>query len=210
MSSRKIKLLAGNDSDGFEQLVRIYSESIVAAEQKAISQLRDMSQQDKYKFYIVEQGGKIEGFAIYCNMFNINCSLLEYMAVANRCRGMGVGTDLFNSSVAMQCVDVQYILMEVDSEIADPSKDNIRRKKFYRNLSCKQFEGLAYIMPSLDKTLPPPMNLMIYTDIIPTFLDKHILSDWLANIYADVYGMPANDARIDLMLENLGERIDLI
>ena len=59
----------------------------------------------------------------------------------------------------------------------------VRRKKFYRNLGCREVEGFNYIMPPLSRSTPPAMDLMVYRRDLPEAIAKALLREWVEDIY---------------------------
>jgi GNAT superfamily N-acetyltransferase len=202
MSSDTFELLDTADGAAFEDLYRIYSESIAVQEQKSRDQIAAMIGRPDYRVLLAKRSGRTVGFSILFAPPGEPFALLEYMAIREADRGGGIGAELFR-----RCLPDVPMLVEVDSDRSGDQAVNHRRILFYRRVGCRRIEGLSYLLP-----LPGPpaeMELMIY---IPSTIDpipKSTLEGWLKVIYRDVYGCPPDDPRIARMLEPVADPVRL-
>ena len=96
----------------------------------------------------------------------------------------------------------RFLLIEVDSD-KEPSPlrdENSRRKRFYRNLGCREVASLDYVMPPVTAHAPPAMDIMAFGRPLPKAITKFQLLEWLQSIYVNEYGLQATDIRIEQML----------
>jgi GNAT superfamily N-acetyltransferase len=165
-----------------------------------------------YLFLVATLEGHVVGFTISVHFKRSDACLLEYMAIDSEHRGQGIGQFLFRQLVELQAALGRYLLAEVDSEkLPSPDRaDRERRKRFYRNLGCKEVEGLDYIMPPVSESTPPAMDIMVYRRDVPLEISKALLKEWLEDIYVNVYSKQAADPHIDKMIGNLPDYPKLI
>jgi len=196
----------------FEQMVRIYTEALPESERKGVPELRAMLEQQIYEFQIARLGDLVVGFSIVVELSHSNACLLEYMAVLNSERGLGIGRELFYKAIGTELATPRFMLLEVDSDRGEDADRNVRKRRtaFYRGLGCRQVKGLTYRMPLLTRTAPPEMDLLVYQERIPAEIEKTVLRDWLGCIYVEVYRQSAEDVRIDEMLAPLASRVELV
>jgi GNAT superfamily N-acetyltransferase len=196
----------------YEALLRIYTESIPASERKTAEQLAVMVERPEYSFLAALESGTVAGFSITASLRGTEAALLEYMAVAPHQRDRGIGAWLFRATIAQPQLVGKFLLVEVDSDHTD-LPDNVertRRKAFYRRLGAKEIDGLRYRMPRVSSATPPPMELLVFREKLPAFIEKIYVRSWLQGCYAQVYGMPTESLQIEAMLESLPEQVPLI
>jgi hypothetical protein len=69
-------------------------------------------------------------------------------------------------------------------------------------------EGVNYILPLVANGTPPPLDLFV-GGFKGSTVRRGSLREWLTDIYVGAYDCPANDKRLDLMLEGQNERLTL-
>jgi len=171
-----------------------------------------MVESDDYEFLVALDGHDVQAFSIVKRFSDADGCLLEYMAVERPLRGRGVGGRLFRAACTTPAIVTRHVLLEVESEGEEGLERTVRarRKAFYRALGCREVSGLAYLMPSVAVSRPPPMNVLIYRATLPPVIEKPRLRRWLECIYSEVYQAPADDPRIASMLGPLPDRITLL
>jgi len=207
-----VQRLQSADDPGFQALVAMYRAGLPESERKPDAQLAEMIARPDYLFLVVTLDGDAAGFSISLYLQRTNACLLEYMAVDAARRGHGLGRFLFRRLVEMPPQAGRYLLVEIDSDKLPSADrdDRVRRKRFYRNLGCREVEGFDYIMPPLSRSTPPAMDLMVYRRDLPEAMSKAVLREWVEDVYTCVYSQPPTDPRIHQMMENLPEHLRLI
>lgn len=194
----------------FRELFAIYQAALPQSERKSEPALRAMLERPDYRFRIATLDRAVVGFSIVVGFSQAPASLLEYMAVAENCRGKGIGEQLFRN--AASGADPGYLLMEIEAEApgAPDADDRIRRRRFYKRLGCRQVKGLAYRMPPVTEQTPPAMGLFVARNPLSATVDRALLQLWLECLYTQVYGKSREDPRIGEMLSGLPQNIELI
>lgn len=205
--------LAVADRRGFEDLYRIYRESIPLPEQKPRAQLAALAARPDYRILLARKEGTVIGFSVLFLARDEPFCLLEYMAIDAAHRSGGAGAALFQQSVAAAAAagDEAAVLLEVDAvRSGDPDRALCeRRQRFYRRLGCRRVEGLAYHLPLPAAEPPPAMDLMVHLPPGRQQIEKPRLESWLTILYDQVYGCPPADPRIGRMMQTVGDPIRL-
>jgi len=207
----RIQQIRERDKAEFDGLVRVYEASLAAGERKSGAALRAMLARPEYVFLAAMNEGRVIGFAIAIALIGSDAALLEYMAVDAEFRGRGVGAALFGAVAEWQKIAGRFVLVEVDSEHEDSAEreQRARRKAFYRRAGARELGGLRYVMPPVTAATPPLMELMVYRRELPGCIENERVRGWLEACYAQVYGVPAGDGRIDAMVDGCAECIPL-
>ena len=126
-----------------------------------------MVESDDYEFLVALDGHDVQAFSIVKRFSDADGCLLEYMAVERPLRGRGVGGRLFRAACTTPAIVTRHVLLEVESEGEEGLERTVRarRKAFYRALGCREVSGLAYLMPSVAVSRPPPMNVARFPDM---------------------------------------------
>lgn len=209
----KLQLITALDQR-FEALCAIYCGSIALREQKSKADLAAMVSKPNYRLLLAEDDHSLVGFSIVFVADGESFGLLEYMAVDKSHRGGGLGSELFEETVAAmyRSHGAIPILLEVDSD-REPSPDQVqrrRRQSFYRRLGCRRIADCAYVLPLPGENAPPEMDLFVYVSEPAPTIRRAELERWLKLIYRDVYGCSADDRRIAIMLDGVSDPIDLV
>ena len=204
---RRITADAG---EAFEGLYAIYKDVFPLSERKPRKRLLAMLNTDAYVFIVGEAAGGVLCFAIARVLEGAGAALLEYMGVRRDHQGQGLGGRTFRGVVGQPSLVDKVLLLEVEDERGlDPVGDEARRKAFYRDLGCREVEGLTYVMPTVADGAPPPMNILTHDSGEASTISKATLKGWLQAIYAQIYGRPQDDPAIAAMLRPLPNEITL-
>lgn len=210
----KDRRLGSVNDPAFEAFWAIYIESISARERKNRPHIEAMLAREDYLFLLLEQGEIVLGFSILFVPPRAPFFLLEYLAIDRAHRRGGRGGELLERSFQAGFRDPRRTccLLEVETPCADgPERDiQLRRQRFYREHGCKVVEGLAYLLPLPGDTPAPPMDLLAYFPAPRPSVSRVEIETWLRVIYAEVYGCPSADPRIQAMLKAVSDPARLI
>lgn len=208
-----VKALEHNNSEEFDGFYAIYSTSFPLCEQKSREALLAMQHASFYTIYLAYNDEKIVGFCIMYHPNNDDFFLLEYLAVDENLRGIGLGSTLLKSSIEQlfKTHGIRALLIEIESTEESSSDKEIREKReqFYRHLGALKIDSFDYILALQSLEVPPKMKLLIYHPSLRE-IPKGALQRWLEKIYVDVYGCSQNDSRIVQMLEGVPTILNLI
>jgi ribosomal protein S18 acetylase RimI-like enzyme len=196
----------------FDRLVEIYTEAITPGGRKSLERLAGMILEPSYFFLVGLESERVVGFAIVRAFDGSDAALLEYFAVARDSRNCGIGSALLRQIMHLDAFSSRFLLAEVDSDkrLSADQAECSRRKQFYRRLGWKEIDQLDYIMPPVSSTLPPEMDMLVYSRALPARIEQEHLRHWLECCYVEIYNQSANDPRIETMTESLPVQVQLI
>lgn len=208
-----VKILSHKDALEFDGFYAIYSVSFPPSEQKSYNVLLHMLHTSFYTIYLACNDEKIVGFCIMYHPHNEDFFLLEYMAIDEKERGIGLGSTLLHRSIEhlFATHGTRLLLIEIDSPQEASSEQTIRtkREQFYRRFGALMIEPFEYILALQSDETPPPMKLLAYHPTLRT-LSKNTLQTWLEKLYVGVYGCSQHDPRIAQMLDGIPPVLHLI
>jgi GNAT superfamily N-acetyltransferase len=208
-----VKALEHHNAHEFDGFYAIYSTAFPLSEQKSRDALLAMQRASFYTIYLAYNDEKIVGFCMMYHPHEDDFFLLEYMAVDESLRGIGLGSTLLKSSIyqLFETHGTKALLIEIDSPEKSSSEQEIREKReqFYRRLGALKIDPFDYILPLQSAEKPPPMELLVYHPSLRE-VPKETLQTWLEKLYVDVYGCAKTDSRIAQMLESVPPILNLI
>lgn len=108
---------------------RLYKEAFPISERKPFSIIKSMAKRGKTDLWYLEDK---DGFAGLCATINgPDTVLIDYLAIAGKRRGQGVGTRVISS--LLEHYKDYGVLIEIEEidESADNNEERIRRRNFY-------------------------------------------------------------------------------
>ena len=206
-----LKRLQLSSEREFSDLLLLYEEAFPSSERKPAAVLRRMLAVEQYYFLLATENEVTVGFVIVRVLSGGTAALLEYMAVASSQRRRGIGGQIVLAAARTLNAPPLTLLLEVESDRIE-DQDRLlrtRRKQFYRALGALELRNLSWIMPQVAATPPPAMEMMVLAPAA-SFVRRKELRQWLVNIYVDVYGQSADDPRIEAMVADLPEEVELV
>ena len=189
-------------SRNFAALYAIYESALPSSERKSRRVLEEMIGRSDYRFIVARVRDEIAGFAILFIAQTARIGLLEYLAVDEQFRGLGLGAALFERGRRWVTGGPasRALLIEVEADLVESPERELRarRKNFYRRLGCRELTELRYIMPLQGRGTPPAMDLMVWFS--GNEISREQLRAWLVAVYEEVYGCGRDDPRIDQMI----------
>ena len=193
--------IARGDDSYADALLRIYQSALDVSEQKPASAIRALLCDERYAVIGALNDTELLGFVISIFPPAADFWLLEYMAVSEHARSMGIGGLLFRAAreAAERRSPGLPCLIEVD-QIGCDSRAAVqrdRRLRFYARHGCRHLVNLNYIMPAVAGVAPPIMHLLIYGLAGTHYVPLSQLHLWLTTIYREVYvvWLAADDPR---------------
>jgi GNAT superfamily N-acetyltransferase len=185
--------------DTLGQILALYRNSFPKNERRSEPDLLNALATPAYRTVTKLDRHQLLGFAIMFVPRDSDFTLLEYLAVHENYRGIGIGRALVSS--AIEEAHGRPLLTELES--ASNRTDAHRRQQFYTRLGFRPIKGLRYQLPLPDN--PPPMELWMHQQSRAP-IKRPRLADWLTKIYTQVYHCSADDPRIAEMLNDLPNR----
>jgi GNAT superfamily N-acetyltransferase len=198
----------------FEAAMAIYEAEIPKAEQKTRAQILASLAHPDVRFWAFVRGGEAIGVSIVYAPRREGVLLLEYLAVAAKAQGGGIGSALFTASFEASRIDPgTMLLIEVDSEEGDVDAAEravrLKRKQFYRRLGCREVAGFDYILP-LDNYGPAPKMNLLVLGAEEDRLETARLKQAVRAIYQNVYACAPDDPRLAAMFAGLEGSLQLV
>jgi GNAT superfamily N-acetyltransferase len=198
----------------FEAAMAIYEAEIPKAEQKTRAQILASLAHPEVHFWAYLRGGDVIGVSIAYAPRAEGVMLLEYLAIAARAQGGGIGSRLFTASFEASRIDPgTLLLIEVDSEDGDVDAAEravrLKRKQFYRRLGCREVAGFDYILPLEHYGPAPKMNLLVL-GMEEDRLETARLQQAVRALYQNVYGCAPDDPRLAAMFAGLEGSLQLV
>lgn len=199
-------------AEAFDTLYPIYAEAFPLSEQKSATAFRTLLDDPHYLCCILEAEGETAGFALFFAPSDLPFYLLEYLALGNDYRAMGLGSLLFNDSIKtlLHLRGAKPILIEIDATDVpgEHQETNRRRERFYRSNGCTKISQFRYVLGLITPDSPPEMEMMLYAPGLK-ILAREELQRWITLLYTRVYGRDIDDARRSGMFENLPEVVPI-
>ncbi|MBA4338455.1 MAG: hypothetical protein C0421_06380 [Hyphomonas sp.] len=198
----------------FEAAMAIYEAEIPKAEQKTRAQILASLAHSDVRLWAYVRGGEVIGLSIVYAPRREGVLLLEYLAVAAKAQGGGIGSALFTASFAASRIDPgTMLLIEVDSEDSDEDAAEravrLKRKQFYRRLGCREVAGFDYILPLENYGPAPKMNLLVL-GMEEDRLETSRLKKAVRAVYQNVYACAPDDPRLAAMFAGLEGSLQLV
>jgi len=206
MPEIRINLLDPADADGLDSCYAIYRDAILRSEQRPEPEFRALLARTDYRFVVARLDERIVGVAVSWAPAQGDFWLFEYAAVAPEARGMQIGSNLLQASMAIIGPE-RIALIEVDADTG--SDEQARRLRFYQRLGARRLRGLDYILPLEAFGTPPPMIMLALTHPGVGAVSVMILEDWIRRIYHEVYGKGLDDPRLAKMIDPLPDQVQL-
>lgn len=209
----QIESLCHQSVNGFDDFYTIYAISFPLSEQKSKEELLRMFDSSNYTIFIAKIETQIVGFCIIFHSVETSFYLLEYMAIDESKRSLGIGSKLFLQAIAQTFskYGIKPILIEIDSAEEKSAEQSLieKRERFYKKHGCRKIEPFDYILAIRNNQIAPPMKLLVYHNGMQNIL-KSQLQRWLEDIYELVYGCSRDDVRIAKMLLHTPPILNLI
>lgn len=162
------------------RLYKLYLTAFPAAERKPVFVILNRWRKGKMDIWCLCRENRFTGLAITINSDRL--ILIDYLAVAENCRGTGIGT------AALAALREQYrekdVFLEIESvyENAPNQAERQRRKQFYLRCGLKPMQvmvtlfGVKMELLGFDCRITYDQYLAFYRDNLGTWAQKHISS----------------------------------
>lgn len=192
------------DPAAFARVVDIYLDVFPASERKSPDVFWGALRSEEFFMFELADKERALGMAIAHRLNGVGAVLLEYMGVRRDRWSHGLGQRLFRDIAGYPDFSGLVTLLEVEKAGGDdPRGERARRQQFYRELGCREVEGLDYVMPQIEAAKPPPMDLLVFADPPRHSVEKTTVQNWVAAIYRDVYRRSTDDVQFSRMSERV-------
>jgi len=129
MDSNKLEIKRPETFKEWVHIYRLYQSAFPANEKKPFSMIRSMQKKGRSDVWYCERNGKFAGLVITIN--GPEQILLDYLAVAKKRRGQGVGSEILQIMRKQYAGKGVFLEIEIVDENADNFEERRRRKQFY-------------------------------------------------------------------------------
>ena len=203
------------DSSEFSQCIDIYKSSFPVNETRSPNAVVSMLENDdNYHLFASLSDDVVSGISLLYTFMSLSVGLLDYMAVIPNYQRKGIGIELFNFTLEKLSLYVSNgigLLMEIQKEDAPDPQEIVARKnriKFYKIAGAKILDGVNYLLPPQNGSIPEEMYLMIRPLVEIPFLSKESVVQFIDAIYSRIYQYQNNDL-LDKISQNLSATIML-
>jgi ribosomal protein S18 acetylase RimI-like enzyme len=121
-----------------------------------------MLETDLSYIYLIEIDGVVAGMATVNPMTGTNFYQLDYLAIEEKYRGLGIGKDFVEFLIDMARSENKSFIVEVEQSDCDDKEDNKNRRiDFYLKLGAKEIKNVYYALPDFDGSGAVPMTLLL-------------------------------------------------
>jgi GNAT superfamily N-acetyltransferase len=139
---RDLTLSTPKDLAQWLRLYRLYLSAFPREERKPFSVIRNMYRNKKTDIWFVSEQGTFLGFA---TTINGSLILLDYLAVAPKFRGQGIGTQILLTLKKTYSGKGLFAEIESAYECHPDQEERLRRKQFYLNCGMEQLNVMASV-----------------------------------------------------------------
>lgn len=187
-----------------EQIARIqliYEDAFVADLRVQFSELTKPGSIDRT--FVALDGPEPVGFSAVRLLGSAQWSFLRYFAIARERRSQGVGRWFWrrlNRSLAEEAWPTRIVFEVEDPEAAEDAPEQVirqRRVDFWTACGARLLPASGYVLPDYTGSgTTEPMLLMAATSAPTPLIEGDQLRTLILAIYADRYGLSANDALV--------------
>ena len=199
------------DCGEFDEAMEIYVEAFPANERHAVSIISERVRQGLNILYVGRSDDEIAFIALLWPLKKSDFILLDYIATRDRHRGKGIAS-AFLENLRTELVNTEkYLIMEVENpKFGDNPEEKEKRVSFYKRHGAKELEGVRYLLPPLDGSIPTEMILMIFPEYKSENISSTVVRNVVTQIYHELYNRQEDDALLTTFVHDLGETIKLI
>lgn len=146
----------------FEKAIEIYNNSFPDNERRPVPYMIKMLETDQSYIYLIEIEGEVAGMATVNPMTGTNFYQLDYLAIEEKYRGLGIGNDFVEFLIDMARSENRSFIVEVEQPDCEDKGDNKNRRiDFYLKLGAKEIKNVYYALPDFDGKGAVPMTLLL-------------------------------------------------
>ena len=191
--------------------MEIYTEAFPASERHSVTVISDRIKDGLSKLYVASENNEITFLALLWPLKTTEFILLDYIATKATQRGKGIASAFLSALREKLVAANQYLILEVeDPKFGDRQSEKEKRVTFYKRHGAKQLEGVRYLLPPLDGTIPTEMILMMFPEFRSEEIVGATVKSVIIQIYRELYGRGEDDTLLNTFVHDIGDRIKLI
>lgn len=207
MEFKEIKQI---DSNEFREAMEIYTEAFPANERHSAHLIAERVQEGLSKLYVASSDDEIIFLALLWPLKTTEFILLDYMATKVTHRAKGIASAFLTELRKRLTSTKQYLIMEVeDPQFGDRQKEKEKRIAFYKRHGAKVLEGVRYLLPPLNGSIPTEMILMVFPEYSRKEIGGALIKSMILQIYRELYDRQEDDALLGGFIHDIGDSINL-
>ena len=192
----------------FANAINIYNEAFPSNEKQPLALIKKRITESKSRLFVGLLNKDVTCMALLWDFKEFEFVLLDYLAVAKEYRNNQFGTELFKHLSNAINASKKYMVIEVENHLFGDNKD-LRKKRinFYIKNGAYVLNGVPYMLPSLDGTLPTEMTLMISPKYQKDIIEFDKIETLIKRLYIDVYEKKEDNNLLISILKNTPKKI---
>lgn len=189
----------------------IYQEAFPPSERQPLSKISERITAGKSELFVGIMDEEVICMALLWDFNNTDFTLLDYMAVSEKHRNNHFGSKLFNFLVDKVISNHKFLLLEVENYLFGKNKKQRKKRiNFYLKNGSYLLDNVPYMLPSLDKSLPLEMQLMIASKCKTAGMKKSEIENLIKRLYLEIYEKSENDALLVSVLKKIPDEINFV
>jgi len=195
----------------YDVAMLIYMEAFPSSERQPLSKISERIAAGKSQLFVGIIEEEVICMALLWDFNNSDFMLLDYMAVSKKHRNNHFGSILFQFLVDKVTGNHKFLLLEVENYLFGDNKEQRKKRiNFYLKNGSYLLDNVPYMLPSLDKSLPLEMLLMIAPKYKTAHIKKSEIENLIKRLYLEIYEKSENDALLVSVLKEIPNKISLI
>jgi len=188
----------------------IYANSIPAQERQPLGVIEERVEKKKERLFISLVGDEVTFMSLLWPLHNLDFVLLDYLAVKERCRNKGTGSEFLRRIPELPGVGGKTVVLEVEHpDYGDDRENKRRRVAFYRANGAKELKGLVYMLPPLSGNLPVEMLLMMLSGSLGESIQGCLVKKVIVQIYEELYSRGSDDPLLNSFIGKIPHTVAL-
>jgi len=204
----KFIMLSDVSSSEFAEAMDIYVQAFPKNERQSLDKIAYRVKHNYCKLIIVKST-TVVGFSLFYPFDELQFALLDYMAIRQEYRNLGIGSRLFQKTYELFAKEApisSFLLLEVEDPTGgrfSERRTRLERVKFYEKLGARVIRNFKYLLPPMSSKYPTEMLLMIYSEKKQWEINSNNLRNILIALYEVVYERRPGDPYLIKMLDSL-------
>jgi hypothetical protein len=210
-TTMEFKEINTGDCKEFNEAMELYTDAFPASERHSVSVISQRVTDGLSKMYVASSNNEIVFLALLWPLKTTEFILLDYMATKASHRGKGIASAFLTELRERLGNTNSYLIMEVEnSKFGDDRKEKEKRITFYKRQGAKELEGIRYLLPPLNGTIPTEMILMIFPEYRSEEISGAVVKNVIVRLYRELYDRREDDALLGTFIHDIGDRIKLV
>ena len=201
-----VRKIRSSDDPFFEKAMAIYEAAFPANQRHPMATIKERLDNGQYFMFLGQLEGEPALMALFWPLKGAKFVLFDYMAVAEKFQGQGIGKEFVTQVPDLLGTDLPLVL-EVEAE--GHGESPARRVKFHKGMGARTLKGVRYMLPPLSAPGATEMTLMVMNwkeDSIPGLIVKRLIRC----IYKELYSRGSRDSLLRTFIDKVPEDVKLV